>query len=296
MKARHGGFMKIKDRLTDGKIHVSFEVFPPKTNDSYDSVISAVDKIARLRPSFVSVTYGAGGGTRENTLKIASHIQNDIGVAGIAHLTCVATRKSDICDTLGRIRENGIDNILALRGDLPEGASSVAEGHYRYACELIKDIKEYGDFCVGAACYPEGHTESKSRDEDIAHLKEKVECGADFLTTQMFFDNAVFYKFLYRVRERGITVPVLPGIMPVTNGKQIKRICALSGSPLPERFLAIVDRYKDRPEAMTQAGVAYATDQIVDLLANGITNIHVYSMNKPEVAKAILSNISELIA
>ena len=287
--------MKIKDRLTDGKVHISFEVFPPKTDAKFESVQKAVDEIAKLAPSFISVTYGAGGGTSKNTVKIASHIQNNLGVDSIAHLTCVSSTKEEVRQRVQEMRENGIQNILALRGDIPAESEFPIPNQYKYAYELIEDIKSQGDFCIGAACYPEGHVECEHKEDDIAHLKQKVDCGVDFLTTQMFFDNSVFYNFLYRIREKGITVPVLPGIMPVTNGKQIARSCQLSGTVLPSRFRAIVDRFGENPKAMQQAGIAYATDQIIDLIANGIQNIHVYSMNKPEVAAAIMTNLSEIV-
>lgn len=287
--------MRIIDRILEDRVHISFEVFPPKTDDAYDKVLAATDEIAKLRPSFISVTYGAGGGTSKNTVKIASHIQNDLGVNSIAHLTCASSTKEEVHRVLNDIKANGIQNILALRGDIPKDATFPIPGHYKYASELIEDIKTQGDFCIGGACYPEGHVESSHKAEDIAHLKQKVESGVDFLTTQMFFDNSILYKFLYRIREIGITVPVLPGIMPVTNGKQMARICQLSGTILPERFRAIVDRFGDNPKAMQQAGIAYATDQIIDLIANGINNIHVYSMNKPEVATAIMANLSEIL-
>lgn len=287
--------MKIKDRLTDGKVHISFEVFPPKTDAKFESVQNAVDEIAKLAPSFISVTYGAGGGTSKNTVKIASHIQNDLGVDSIAHLTCVSSTKEEVRQRVQEMKESGIQNILALRGDIPAESEFPIPNQYKYAYELIEDIKSQGDFCIGAACYPEGHVECEHKEDDIAHLKQKVDCGVNFLTTQMFFDNSVFYNFLYRIREKGITVPVLPGIMPVTNGKQIARSCQLSGAVLPSRFRAIVDRFGDNPKAMQQAGIAYATDQIIDLIANGIQNIHVYSMNKPEVAAAIMSNLSEIV-
>lgn len=287
--------MKIIDRMLQDKVNISFEVFPPKTDDAYDKVLTAVDEIGKLQPSFISVTYGAGGGTSKNTVKIASHIQNDLGVNSIAHLTCASSTKEEVHRVIDDIKEKGIQNILALRGDIPKDATFPIPGHYKYASELVEDIKKRGDFCIGAACYPEGHVESEHKAEDIAHLKEKVESGVDFLTTQMFFDNSILYNFLYRIREKGITVPVLPGIMPVTNGKQMTRICQLSGTALPERFRAIVDRFGDNPKAMQQAGIAYATDQIIDLIANGINNIHIYSMNKPEVAAAIMSNLSEIV-
>ena len=287
--------MKIKEKLQSKKVNISFEVFPPKTDAKYGDVLEAVDEIAKLAPSFISVTYGAGGGTSKNTVKIAAHIQNDLGVDSIAHLTCVSSTKDEVRQRIEELKEQGIQNILALRGDIPQDASFPIPNQYKYAYELIEDIKMQGDFCVGAACYPEGHVESIHKEDDIKHLKQKVDCGVDFLTTQMFFDNSVFYNFLYRIREKGIVVPVIPGIMPVTNGKQIARSCQLSGAVLPTRFRAIVDRFGDNPKAMQQAGIAYATDQIIDLIANDITNIHVYSMNKPEVAKAIMSNLSEIV-
>lgn len=287
--------MKIKERLQENKVHISFEVFPPKTDAGFESVMGAVEKIAALKPSYISVTYGAGGGTSKNTVKIASHIKKDLGVPSLAHLTCASSTREEVHAVIDRLKEEGIENILALRGDIPKDASFPIPGQYHYASELIRDIKEQGDFCIGAACYPEGHVESASKNEDILHLKEKVDCGVDFLTTQMFFDNSILYNFLYRIREKGITVPVLPGIMPVTNGKQIARICSLSGTVLPQRFLAVVDKFGDNPAAMQQAGIAYATDQIIDLIANGIQNIHIYSMNKPEVAAAIMANLSEII-
>ena len=287
--------MKIKDRLSENRVNISFEVFPPKTDAGYGKVLEATEEIAALKPSFISVTYGAGGGTSKNTVKIASHIQNDLGVASLAHLTCASSTKEEVRQVIEQLKEQGIQNILALRGDIPKDGAFPIPNHYKYASELIADIKSQGDFCIGAACYPEGHVESDTQKEDIRYLKEKVDCGLDFLTTQMFFDNHILYNFLYKIREAGITVPVLPGIMPVTNKSQIRRICSLSGTYLPERFKAVVDRFGDNPKAMRQAGVAYATDQVIDLIANGINNIHIYSMNKPEVAKAIMENLSEIV-
>ena len=287
--------MKIIERINENKVHISFEVFPPKTDAGFESVKKAVDEIAVLKPSFISVTYGAGGGTSKNTVKIASHIKNDLGVPSIAHLTCMSSTKEEVRNVIEQMKVAGIENILALRGDRPKDSEMELPNDYHYASELIQDIKAQGDFCIGAACYPEGHVESPYKKDDILHLKEKVDCGVDFLATQMFFDNNILYNFLYRIREKGITVPVLPGIMPVTNKKQIARICSLSGTILPARFYAIVDKFGDNPAAMQQAGIAYATDQIIDLIANGINNIHVYSMNKPEVAVAIMSNLSEIL-
>lgn len=285
---------KIKDILKDTNPHISFEIFPPKTEAGYESVLSAAEKIAALKPSFISVTYGAGGGTSKNTVKIASHIKN-LGVTSLAHLTCVSSTKEEVHRVIDELKSQNIENILALRGDKPKDLEFPLPGQYKYACELIKDIKEQGDFCIGAACYPEGHVDTEYKKDDIINLKNKVDCGVDFLTTQMFFDNNIMYNFLYRIREKGITVPVLPGIMPITNVKQMKRTLELSGTVLPQRFIALLERFGENPAAMKQAGIAYATDQIIDLIANGMNHIHVYSMNKPEVAAAIMSNLSDIV-
>lgn len=287
--------MKIREILKETTPHISFEVFPPKTDAAYESVLNATDKIAALHPSYISVTYGAGGGTSVNTVNIAAHIRDDLGVESLAHLTCVSSTREHVHKVIGELKEKGIENILALRGDIPQESDFPLPNQYLYACELIEEIKGAGDFCIGAACYPEGHVESENRKEDVLHLKEKVDRGVDFLTTQMFFDNSILYNFLYRIREAGVTVPVLPGIMPVTNKKQMKRICDMSGTVLPQRFLDVLDRFGDDPAAMQQAGIAYATDQIIDLFANGINHVHVYSMNKPEVAAAIMNNLSAIV-
>ena len=287
--------MKIIEKLTDGKVHISVEVFPPKTDAKYKEVVDAVDKIGALHPSYISVTYGAGGGTSKNTVNIAAHIKHDLKVESLAHLTCASSTKEEVQTVVEELKKNEIENVLALRGDIPSDRPFPIPGGYRYAKDLICDIKKQGDFCIGAACNPEGHVENEHKEDDIRYLKEKVDCGVDFLTTQMFFDNSIHYNFLYRIREKGIMVPVIPGIMPVTNGKQMKRICEMSGTALPARFRAIVDRFGDKPEAMKQAGIAYATEQIIDLIANGIHNVHIYSMNKPEVAGQIMANLSEII-
>ncbi|OUN21506.1 methylenetetrahydrofolate reductase [NAD(P)H] [Flavonifractor sp. An82] len=285
--------MKIIDILNQGRPTLSFEVFPPKTSDTYDSVAKATQDIAALRPDFMSVTYGAGGGTSDYTVGIASGIQQQYGVDVLAHLTCASSTREHVAQVLEHLKEKGIQNVLALRGDIPEGGAPAHD--YQYAAQLVKDIKAHGDFCIGGACYPEGHPESPTKNADIDHLKAKVEAGCQFLTTQMFFDNNILYNFLYRIREKGITVPVVAGIMPVTNGKQIARICKLSGTYLPERFKAIVDRFGDNPAAMRQAGVAYAAEQIIDLIANGVEHIHIYSMNKPEIASSIQTSLSEVL-
>lgn len=287
--------MKIIDKLNEDKIHISFEVFPPKTDAGFDKVLSAVDQIAKLNPSYISVTYGAGGGTSKNTAKIASHIKEDLGIESLAHLTCASSTKEEVRTVIGNLMQLGIENILALRGDIPEGTDFPSGDRFRHAYELVEEVKKHGDFCIGAACYPEGHPENEHKADDIKYLKQKVDAGVDFLTTQMFFDNDIHYNFLYRVREAGITVPVLPGIMPMTSASQMKRSQELSGTVFPRRFLALLDRFGDYPDAMMQAGIAYATDQIIDLLSNGVKNIHIYSMNKSEVAAKIMENLSEII-
>lgn len=289
---------KIRDILAQNTPSISFEVFPPKTAASFASVEQAAMDIAALHPSFMSVTYGAGGGTRKYTADIAASIQSSYGVTSLAHLTCVSLNGSNLVPYLENLKQLGIENILALRGDLPADMTELAaDSPYRHADELVAAIKQYSDFdfCIGGACYPEGHPESATKDEDIRNLKKKVDAGCDFLTTQMFFDNSIMFNYMYRLREAGISVPVCAGIMPVTNKNQIDRICRLSGSCMPARFMAIVDRFGDNPQAMTQAGIAYATDQIIDLIANGINHIHVYSMNKPEVAAGICRNLSTIL-
>ena len=288
--------MKIRDIVKTGKVTLSFELFPPKVGAPFAPVEDAANQIAEIKPEFMSVTYGAGGGTSQNTVKIASHIQNDLDVTALAHLTCVSSTKEEIFTRLQEIKKSGIENILALRGDIPEDTSFPSPGQYQHACDLIHEIHSFDpNFCIGGACYPEGHPECLHKEEDILYLKEKVDCGLDFLTTQMFFDNNILYNFLYKIREKGITVPVFAGIMPVTNGKQMKRILSLSGTYLPTRFKTILDAFGDNPLAMKQAGIAYATDQIIDLIANVVRNIHIYSMNKPDIAKAIACNISDII-
>lgn len=286
--------MKIKDILAKGQPTLSFEVFPPKEESNFASVEKAALEIAKLNPSFMSVTYGAGGGTSQYTVQIASGIQSTCQVPALSHLTCVSSTREKVHSVLREIQAHGIENVLALRGDIPKDGK--VEKDYQYASQLIREIRETcPDLCIGAACYPEGHVESVNKTVDIGHLKEKVEAGCDFVTTQMFFDNNILYNYLYRIREKGITVPVVAGIMPVTNISQIKRICSMSGTYLPARFKAIVDRFGDNPAAMKQAGIAYATEQIIDLIANHVNGIHVYSMNKPDVAAQIKNNLSEIL-
>lgn len=286
--------MKIKDILNGDKISVSCEIFPPKQSGKLQQAEEVVQKLAAVRPDFISVTYGAGGSTKANTVHLARIVQKH-GIPALAHLTCVSSTKEMIQSTLAELRANHIENVLALRGDMPQDGGLPVQQQYRFASELVSEIRAQGDFCIGAACYPEGHLESASRQEDIAHLKEKVDCGCDFLASQMFFDNSVFYNFLYRILAQDIRVPVVAGIMPVTNAKQIARICSLSGAVLPPRFANMADRFADDPASMRQAGIAYATEQIVDLISNGVRAVHIYTMNQPDVAIKIYENISEII-
>ena len=290
--------MKIIDILNRKNMSLSFEVFPPKKESGFETVKETTEKIAASKPAYMSVTYGAGGGTSRFTLDIAKNIEESYGVPTLAHLTCVSSSRDTVREKIKEIHSLGIENIMALRGDLtPElEATDRSTWDYRYAVELIRDIKESGyDFCIGAACYPEVHPESANQRDDIKHLKEKVDAGAEFLVTQMVFDNNLFFNFLYKIREAGIHVPVIPGIMPITNANQVERAIKLSGSFMPQRFKAIVDYFGADPDAMKQAGIAYATDQIIDLYANGITNVHVYSMNKPDVAQKIMDNLSDIL-
>ena len=290
--------MKIIKLLQNDRYSLSFEVFPPKMSTSFDKVKPAIEKIAKLHPSFMSVTYGAGGGTSHFTLDIARDMRNRYGFPTMAHLTCVSSTKETVAQKINELKKAGIQNVMALRGDLtPE--MQLSDAHhwdYSHAVDLIRELKESdADFCIGCACYPEVHPESADQREDIKYLKEKVDAGCDFMTTQMFFDNNLLYNFLYKIREAGITVPVLPGIMPITKANQLERALKLSGSFMPQRFKAMVDRFGHDDMAMAQAGIAYATDQIIDLYANGVKNVHLYTMNKPEVARAIQNNLSSIL-
>ena len=290
--------MKLTKLFEKDGYSLSFEVFPPKTDTVFESVRVATEEIARLRPSFMSVTYGAGGGTSKYTLDIAKNIKERYGVPTLAHLTCVGSTRETVRSRIEDMKAAGIENVMALRGDLTPELMSADRSRldYQHAIDLVRELRASGeDFCIGGACYPEVHPESTNQNEDIRYLKEKVEAGCSFLTTQMFFDNNLLYNFLYKIREAGITVPIIPGIMPITNGNQVARAITLSGSFMPQRFKSLVDRFGSSPAAMKQAGIAYATDQIIDLFANGIKNVHVYSMNKPDVAAKILENLSDII-
>ena len=286
--------MKIKDILGGGGVSVSLEIFPPKREENLDRTREVVERLCLRKPSFVSVTCGAASTRDAHTADVAAFVAAR-GVTALAHMTCVGAPVRDVRGQLARLRSLGVENVLALRGDLPPGASAPGEGRFAHAEDLVREIRAAGDFCVGAACYPEKHPESADSVEDMRMLKRKVDAGADFLTTQMFFDNSLFYRFLWKAREAGIRVPVVAGIMPITSGRQVERARLLSGSTMPPRFLSIVDKWGANPAAMEQAGVAYATGQIVDLLANGVRAIHVYTMNKPSVAESILDNLSELL-
>lgn len=290
--------MKLTEVLNSGKPSLSFEVFPPKNDTAFDSVREATEEIASLHPAFMSVTYGAGGGTSRYTLRVAENIRATYGVPMLAHLTCVSSTEDTVRAQIEEMKCVGIENVMALRGDLtPElKESDRSKWHYRHATDLVRELRDSGaGFCIGGACYPEVHPESTNQADDIRHLREKVDAGCSFLTTQMFFDNNLLYSFLYKIREAGITVPVVAGIMPITSGTQVERAIHLSGSFMPHRFASLVDRFGSDPRAMKQAGIAYATDQIIDLFANGITNVHVYSMNKPDVARRICENLSDIL-
>ena len=287
--------MKISSILDKRSLSLSFEVFPPKTNAALESIREATEEIASLSPAFMSVTYGAGGGTSKYTLDIAKNIKEKYGTPVLAHLTCVSSSRETVRERICDLKNAGIQNIMALRGDIPSDGADYPRD-YTYAAELVRELRaSEADFCIGGACYPEVHPESLSAEEDIIYLREKVEAGVDFLTTQMFFDNELFYSFLERARGAGIGVPIIPGVMPITSATQIERAIKLSGSYMPRRFLSLVDRFGSDSAAMKQAGIVYATDQIIDLFANGVTNVHVYSMNKPEVARAILHNLLDIL-
>lgn len=288
--------MKIADILNSKKVSLSFEVFPPKKKEGLESIKNTAISLTRLKPDFISVTFGAGGTTKGYTAEIAEAIEEN-GTTSLAHLTCVRSTKEALEYTINDLKKRNIKNVLALRGDFPKDAvtgENVFPSGFVHASDLVKLLKDEG-MCVGGACYPEGHPESKSRETDIEALKYKVDAGVDFLTTQMFFDNDMLYSFLYRLQSAGIHVPVLAGIMPITNANQVSRMVDLSNAYIPRKLLAICDRFRDSPEAMMQAGIAYATDQIIDLISNGVRGIHIYTMNKPEIAQAIINNVDEII-
>ena len=284
--------MKTSELFGKGTV-LSFEIFPPKPTADEKVIYETLDGLSGLNPDFISVTYGAGGGNNcRKTVRIASDIKHKYGIESIAHLPCINLSENDAVCILNQLKENEIENILALRGDISPDIKP--NGRFHHANELIRFIYERYDFNIIAACYPEGHPEAANMDEDLAHLKEKVDAGCEYLTTQMFFDNNIYYRFLYKALAKGIDVPVTAGIMPVTNVAQVKRTISLTGNLVPAKFLSIVDRFGDNPAAMKQAGIAYATEQIIDLIANGVNHIHIYSMNKPDVAAAIMNNLSQI--
>lgn len=285
---------KIIEILNDGRIHLSCELFPPKQGSELQNSLEIVNMIAAVKPSYMSVTYGAGGSTVGYSAALAKEVQ-DNGLPALAHLTCVKADDVKITEVLQQLQGHGVNNILALRGDIPADMQGDHQGSFAHASDLMRFIKEQGDFCVGGAAYPEGHPESGSLEQDIENTKYKVEAGVDFLVTQMFFDNTILYNYMFRLLRAGINVPVVPGIMPVTNAKQIIRICQLSGTKLPPQFRAMVEKFADKPEALKQAGIAYATGQIIDLISNGFDNVHIYTMNKPEIFKGIMDNLSEIV-
>ena len=274
------------------KTILSFEVFPPDTE--IESLYGELAKLKKYSPALISLTYGAAGKNKEFSTGILTQLKDRMNFNVMPHFTCICNSKATVEKNLAIIEKLGVENILALRGDIPED-KTLCNYDFRYANELIEFIKHKTNLSIAAAGYPEGHIESPDLKTDIENLKRKVDAGCQFLTTQMFFDNNVLYNYMYKIREKGITVPIIAGIMPVTNAKQITRICKLSGTYLPARFKTIVDRFGENQAAMTQAGIAYATEQIIDLYANGIKAVHVYSMNKPEVARQIKENLSEIV-
>ena len=286
--------MKIIDILKNKRVTLSFEVFPPKTADAVPTALAAAEAIAALHPDFMSVTYGAGGGTSDFTVHIASAVKKTYGVEVMPHLTCLSSTKEKVTKTLQDYKEAGFETIMALRGDVP--TDGTRKNDFEHATDLMKQIKSFdSSMALGGACYPEGHPESPSLAADIENIRRKVDAGAQFLSTQMFFDNSLFYSYLNRLHAAGIDVPVLAGIMPITNKRILTRSLAMSGSAVPARYIAMVDAYGDSPEAMKQAGIAYATEQILDLYANGVRNVHVFAMNKPDVAKAVFENIRPVL-
>lgn len=287
--------MFIKDIFSQKKPVLSFEVFPPKQDSGLDAVLTAVQKMSALPIDYMSVTYGAGGSNSKNTARIASYLKDNLSIPSLAHLTCVTNTKEDITNKLTEYKNLGIKNILALRGDKPRDYEGEIFPGYRYAGELVSAVKEFGGFCIGGACYPECHPDSPTPEADIENLKSKVDAGVDFLVTQMFFDNNEFYKFRDKCIKKGINIPINAGIMTLTQASQIQRMAILSGgASMPAKFVRMISKYQDNPEALKQAGIAYAVDQIIDLLSNDTDGIHVYTMNKPETAEKIVTAVNNL--
>ncbi len=288
--------MYIKDIFAQRKPVISFEIFPPKKDGSIEAIYSTLDGLKDLKPDYISVTYGAGGSTKDRTLEIASLIKHKYGVEALAHLTCITSTKEEIGTMLSQLAENDIHNVLTLRGDLPQEADFEFPNplHYNYACDLVKEVKNRGGFSIGAACYPEVHPECDDMQKDLDHLKAKVEAGADFLITQLFFDNELFYDFLDKTKAMGINLPVTVGVMPALNKNQIHRMTSLTGASVPPKLARMMDKYEHSPEALKEAGIAFATEQIIDLLSWGVDGIHLYTMNRPEVTREITMNISTI--
>ena len=287
--------MKIRELLDGGRVTLSFEVFPPKADADFEPIREAVGAISALRPDFMSVTYGASGGTSKNTVRIASYLQNGCGTTALAHLSCVSSTRQEVAGMLGELKANHIENILALRGDIPEQGAFPLPGNYQYAYQLIEDIRKTApDVCIGAACYPEGHVECGSKEQDILYLKQKVDAGAQHLVSQLFFDNDDFYRFVERCRIAGINVPIEAGIMPVLSQASIQRMVSMCGASMPRKLTRILARYGDHPQAMREAGMAYAIDQIADLIASGVDGVHLYTMNNPAVARQISDSVASI--
>ncbi|NLY43750.1 MAG: methylenetetrahydrofolate reductase [NAD(P)H] [Clostridiaceae bacterium] len=281
----------IADLFCKKKPVVSFEIFPPKPDYPVETIFKTLEHLKKFNPDFISVTYGAGGSNRDRTEIIASKIKNSYGIECLSHLTCVCSSRNDIDDILEYLKQNNIQNILALRGDVPKGYDpKEAFKKYKYAIDLIQHIIEKGSFCIAAAAYPEGHVQSENLIKDIEFLKQKVDAGVDFLITQLFFDNTLFYNFLERARNAGINIPVSAGIMPVFNINQIKRITTLCGASIPTKLAHLFSKYADNPDEFVKAGIEYASEQTLDLLEQGVEGIHFYTMNKPEIIETIIRN------
>ncbi len=285
--------MKTTELFKNKKV-LSFEIFPPKRTSSIDTIYSTLEELKDLKPDFISVTYGAGGSENCNTtIEIASAIKHKYGVESVAHLPSINLSKEEVLLNLEKFKENGIENILALRGDInPE---ITPKDDFKHASDLITFIKANGNFNIIGACYPEGHTENKDLDKDIENLKIKVDAGAEHLVTQLFFDNNYFYNFQDKIKKIGINVPVEAGIMPVTNKKQIEKMATLCGVQLPKKFIKMMEKYEHNALAMRDAGIAYAVDQIVDLVSQGVDGIHLYTMNNPYIAKRIYEATHNII-
>lgn len=283
--------MYIKDLFNTKKTVISFETFPPKEDSAFESVINAINEIAKMKPDYISVTYGAGGGTSKNTVEIVSKIENELNVTALAHLTCISSTKKEINDILNKLKQNNIHNILALRGDIPSDIDYNKNLDYKYAYELIGDIKRFGDFCVAAACYPECHQDCDSIQKDIEHLKLKVDMGVDFLISQLFFDNNKMYEFIDKIHSKNINIPIEAGIMPITNPKQINKMVVLSGASIPKEFKLMIEKYSNDIISLKKAGIEFAIKQIEGLIDYGINGVHIYTMNKPDVAQQIIKSI-----